>query len=35
MNDNDKSEFRRVILIVAFGFAVGLGLLLYIVSTGL
>ncbi len=35
MRTSDKSEFRKVILIVALGFVVGMGLLLYIVSTGL
>lgn len=35
MSTNDKSEFQRVVLIVVLGFAVGMGYLLYIVSTGL
>ena len=35
MNTSDEPEMRRVILIVVLGFAVGMGYLLYIVSSGL
>lgn len=35
MTGDDEAELRSVILIVVFGFAVGMGYLLYIVSTGL
>ena len=35
MSTDDEPELRRVILIVVLGFAVGMGYLLYIVSSGL
>ena len=35
MTTPDEPEMRRVLLIVILGFAVGMGYLLYIVSTGL
>jgi hypothetical protein len=35
MSTDEEPELRRVILIVVLGFAVGMGYLLYIVSSGL
>ena len=35
MKTSDEPEMRKVILIVVLGFAIGMGYLLYIVSTGL
>ncbi len=35
MSTDDEHELRKVILIVVLGFAVGMGYLLYIVSSGL